>query len=474
MTAATSTADATNNSVKNIGAATAQTAAQMAAKQRNAVAPRMPMPPAIFSRPATTDQIPDTTDGIADFLPTTDLSAAKTIPTATAQVSNDNGATKSTVAGSTNLLGVNIVATVDPTAPVSVADDTITVITANAIATATETTAMPTTEPIAPTSSMSANPSAGKAVAKTKSDAAETAATTPANSADPTVAEAKTGTVASVPANHDGAAPHDPDDSKVTLTSDEKSADMLSSAKNSAGTTTTPMAALTPVATDGTSTANQDDFVGGDVKANKNEGSTGQILPGSGVPELRGNDLPVRTETLTPATASIAATQKDLITTTTAEGERVENPAVTDLNLQTMERTHELVALHAMRLSEMNTGTMQVVIKPEAGTQLSLELRQRGNGVEAQAVLQQGDFKHLNQHWPELQQRLEQRGIKLASLTDNGIAGNSHGGGGGRFEPKQNQSVETFAGYASTGSVAGTFTPVKPRVTTHAGWETWA
>jgi len=140
-----------------------------------------------------------------------------------------------------------------------------------------------------------------------------------------------------------------------------------------------------------------------------------------------------------------------------------------------MERTHELVALHAMRLNETGASSLQLVIKPGAGTQLSLELRQRENGIEAQAVLQQGDFKHLNQHWPELQQRLEQRGIKLASLTDEGIANqNSGSNGNGLFEQKQNQLVDAFAGYASNGAATGTFTPVKTRVTTHEGWETWA
>ncbi len=225
---------------------------------------------------------------------------------------------------------------------------------------------------------------------------------------------------------------------------------------------------------DGTPTANQDGLVGDGVKSNENGVSSGKILPGSGSSAMRGNDLPVRAESLIATATAITATQENPATTTTAAAEPVGNLAVDDLRLQAMERTHELVALHAMRLSDVGTSAVQVVIKPGGGTQLSLELRQRGDGIEAQAVLQQGDFKHLNQHWPELQQRLEQRGIKLAALTDDGITNQNSGNGTGRFEQKSNQSVEAVAGYASAGAVAGTFAPTRTRVITHEGWETWA
>ena len=84
--------------------------------------------------------------------------------------------------------------------------------------------------------------------------------------------------------------------------------------------------------------------------------------------------------------------------------------------MRAVERTHDMMALHAMRLVESNSDSLSVVIKPAVGTELSLELRQRNGGVEAQATLTRGDHQFLSQHWPELQQRLEQRGIKLAPL----------------------------------------------------------
>lgn len=118
---------------------------------------------------------------------------------------------------------------------------------------------------------------------------------------------------------------------------------------------------------------------------------------------------------------------------------------------------------------------MQVVIKPAAGTQISLELRQHGGTVEVQAVLQQGDFNHLNQQWSDLQQRLDQRGIRLAPLVDNGsFAGNP---GNETFQQKQGQTAEPVPDLPHFEAPAVTFAPARqPQVQTrtYPGWETWA
>jgi hypothetical protein len=116
---------------------------------------------------------------------------------------------------------------------------------------------------------------------------------------------------------------------------------------------------------------------------------------------------------------------------------------------------------------------MQVVIKPDAGTQLSLELRQQGGNVEVQAVLHQGDFNHLNQQWPDLQQRLEERGIRLAPLTDEGAASNNTSDSE-MFQNKQNQANEAVSELTLVDARAGMFTPEPAQTSAHRGWETWA
>jgi hypothetical protein len=207
-------------------------------------------------------------------------------------------------------------------------------------------------------------------------------------------------------------------------------------------------------------------------KTNKIASVSGKNLPGNAAFVARENNLPVRTDQTAVNSQGLPAQDgSDSIASLTTS--QASNPVAAGLVSQTMERMHELVALHAMRLTSTGTSTLHVVIKPDTGTQLSLELRQRGNGVEAQAVLQQGDFGHLNQHWAQLQQHLEQRGIRLAPL---GGENNFTGNGSGTFQDKPGRrSTEMDA----AGSFPETVLAALPGVSNtqpaaRRGWETWA
>lgn len=150
-------------------------------------------------------------------------------------------------------------------------------------------------------------------------------------------------------------------------------------------------------------------------------------------------------------------------------------PSLTDTQMRALERAHDMVVLHTMRLVESKSDGLSVVIKPSVGTELSLELRQRGDGVEAQATLTRGDHEFLSQHWPDLQQRLEQRGIKLAALGGE-TGGDFLGGGQGHFQPQQSpveeaaQQASAFAEFAASGPSGG----ASARLAVHEGWESWA
>ena len=146
-------------------------------------------------------------------------------------------------------------------------------------------------------------------------------------------------------------------------------------------------------------------------------------------------------------------------------------PSLADARMRAVERTHDMMALHSMRLVESKSDSLSVVIKPAVGTELSLELRQRDGGVEAQATLTRGDHQFLNQHWPELQQRLELRGIKLSPL---GGETNFSANDNGNFQRQQAaneemaQQASAFAEFASIGGATARLAPV------HDGWESWA
>jgi hypothetical protein len=225
--------------------------------------------------------------------------------------------------------------------------------------------------------------------------------------------------------------------------------------------------------TSGTSIAKEDAAMKKVDKLNKFAGTTEKILPGNTVVLARENNLSARADQ--PAgnnTAEVSTSGREAIVPFMTT-DSVAGSAAIDNRAHTLEHVSEMVVQHAMRLNGSGGDALQVVIKPGAGTQLSLELRRHGDGVEVQAVLQQGDFGHLNQNWPELQQRLEQRGIRLAPLM--GDVNFSAGNGGHTFQQKPNQPAEALAEFTPAFSVAGTFArPVAASATAHRGWETWA
>jgi len=153
----------------------------------------------------------------------------------------------------------------------------------------------------------------------------------------------------------------------------------------------------------------------------------------------------------------------------------VDLPLLSDTRMRALDRANDMVALHSMRLIESKTDVLSVMIKPAVGTELSLELRQHANGVEARAALVRGDHEFLSQHWSELQQRLEQRGIKLGPLGgDTFGAANDQG----QFQKPHfsqdeddAQQASAFAEFAATGQGGGATARL---AAIHDGWESWA
>lgn len=147
-----------------------------------------------------------------------------------------------------------------------------------------------------------------------------------------------------------------------------------------------------------------------------------------------------------------------------------------DSRITSLERTHDLVAMHALRLSQSGSDSLRVVIEPGSGTRLSLELRFNNGSIQAQALLHRGDFQFLSSHWSELQQRLEPRGIHLGNLS----CSDQSAGGHGRFQQSGHHSTEdqptrsAFAEFALDGPMADSPAARRSRTKTKAGWETWA
>lgn len=152
-------------------------------------------------------------------------------------------------------------------------------------------------------------------------------------------------------------------------------------------------------------------------------------------------------------------------------------PAAADWQARQLERAQDMIALQAVRLRQSGDGTLHVIIKPGAGTQLALDLCMRDGVVEASARLHQGDLAFFQQHWPELQQRLESRGVRLGTLS----ADAGQGGGGQSFAQSQRRTPESdalaasaFAEWALAGRCKTTANGVVWVGPAHRGWQTWA
>ena len=160
--------------------------------------------------------------------------------------------------------------------------------------------------------------------------------------------------------------------------------------------------------------------------------------------------------------------------TSTSPVSLLDLPSLTDARMRAVERTHDMVTLHAMRLVESKSDVLSVVLKPAVGTELSLELRQRGSQIEASAILTRGDFQFLNQHWPDLQSKLEARGIKLAPLGGE----TNFSADTGNFQQQQPEredealAASAFAEFASVSRSGG---GASARYASDlGGWESWA
>ena len=236
----------------------------------------------------------------------------------------------------------------------------------------------------------------------------------------------------------------------------------------------------------GTSVAKQDVTMKKADKTQKIAGSAEQDLPGN--PALGSEELPEGQKLSAKAPVHGEKPDATAIELPTRISTSVDSPAPTvtavavapsfGIDSRVLERTHDIVALHAMRLNETGSDSLRVVVKPGDGIQLSLELRQSARGIEVSAELHKGDFQQLNQHWSDLQQRLEARGVRVGTLT---TAENYTNDGHQQFNQSKQQSPNqdslqagAFAEFALSGSLTEAPEARAARATAYRGWETWA
>ena len=148
-------------------------------------------------------------------------------------------------------------------------------------------------------------------------------------------------------------------------------------------------------------------------------------------------------------------------------------PAISELNQ--FPETVEVIALPQARsitrlsdqlsgevvlLQRLRTASMTAVLRPDAGSELRVELRRREGRVEIRATLERGDAQAIAEGWPELQQQLRAQGVHLLPLEREGTpdsakessdpAGerSAHSGGRGRNQQPAQDSAPGMGGEA--------------------------
>jgi hypothetical protein len=88
-----------------------------------------------------------------------------------------------------------------------------------------------------------------------------------------------------------------------------------------------------------------------------------------------------------------------------------------------------------------DSGSVSVVLTPDANTQVALHVKMQQGQMQAQAVLERGDYSALKADWGSLQSRLSDQGVRLAPLSSS-VDPRSSSGSGGSFSQQPQRDVQ--------------------------------
>lgn len=220
-------------------------------------------------------------------------------------------------------------------------------------------------------------------------------------------------------------------------------------------------------------------------KKNSFTDSTEQNLP---VPGNSGNIELVSARSARAVQALTSAAKADSTSSAAPDSSSVPSSAAVETHaaaawpsvapMRTLERAHDLMSLHAFRLRDSGADSLQVVIKPGSNLQLSLNLQMRDGQVQMEARLHKGDYDFLNRQWPQLQQQLEARGIRLAPLSADTGSLNSQSDFQQTRQQRQDEdptALSVLGGLPISATLAPAAAPsASAPASPVRGWETWA
>ncbi len=103
------------------------------------------------------------------------------------------------------------------------------------------------------------------------------------------------------------------------------------------------------------------------------------------------------------------------------------------------EAVHRAIDSAAAGLGRAEGGSVSVILRPDANTQLALHVKVQQGHIEALAVVEHGDFTALGADWTRLQSRLAEQGVRLAPLVPASDHSTSLLGGGSHRSGQERQ-----------------------------------
>ena len=127
-------------------------------------------------------------------------------------------------------------------------------------------------------------------------------------------------------------------------------------------------------------------------------------------------------------------------------------------------RLAEQLSGEAILMQRLRAGAMTAVLKPDAHSELRVDLRRRDGRLEIRAMLERGDSQAIAEGWPDLQRQLGSQGVHLLpierspnltihrdSLDSGGDRPSSHGGRGKNPQTHQEPRDGVPSGRAGEG-----------------------
>ena len=166
-------------------------------------------------------------------------------------------------------------------------------------------------------------------------------------------------------------------------------------------------------------------------------------------------------------------------------------PPETIQNTAAVERIERLILREVTAIRQLHADSLTVVLKPDARSEMVLQLQQRDGQLEAFVRCDSPSFDRFQRDWPQLQETLAQMNVRLLPLKENptpdfqqqhghrdtapGFAQNdasSRQHAGGRRDSREETAAP--APTADPAETAPRRRGTRGRRTAVQGWETWA